>query len=512
MGASLGLTFEIAADSAAAQAALADFEKTSGASLKRVAGGTKPLNDALLTNRESVRLLSEELGVHMPRAVSSAVAGMLPDIKELGTGLLAVFAVEEVVKFGEALGKAAAGWGGYTDAVKKAEHADIEASNAALIHFKTVAEGTKFIIETNAQMAKLAKEGENYAPAAKAALKDLQVSWRDLLGPVGEVLKLYNVYTDAQKAEKVNDDEQVVLRQRLIAQMDQLRLLEDQQTQAAPKKEEQARAYNILLEQRSKWMISAEAEIRKDLAADLAAQDKQVKVQQTLNKAQFESIAIMESIFGTERSYAGELAILAPRVEAITTSTKHLTTARKELIGITQQLHQIEQAFVQAEKGEMDAMIAMTQQAADIGGEIASLVGSTKVAAEIRGAIDAAFAVEYMAKYIASYGTDGSALMASIQYGLASAEMFKVAGRGGGVRPSGGGGGGGGGGSQAVERGGGGGGGLNGGNYSQTTIHIQGVISADTLQQFVAQLGVAQSNGLVKLQAHSASNLTAPRY
>jgi len=47
--------------------------------------------------------------------------------------------------------------------------------------------------------------------------------------------------------------------------------------------------------------------------------------------------------------------------------------------------------------------------------------------------------------------------------------------------------------------------------YSQNIFHIQGVISADTLQQFQAQANVGQSTGLIKVNANSVSAIPAPR-
>ena len=70
------------------------------------------------------------------------------------------------------------------------------------------------------------------------------------------------------------------------------------------------------------------------------------------------------------------------------------------------------------------ALIAGTAQLEEIGSEIGELIGNTKIAAEIKGAFDAALSIEYLAKFIGSGATDGSALLASIKYGLASAEMF----------------------------------------------------------------------------------------
>src|ERR1039458_1538987 len=95
----LGLLLQINADPSQAQATIEQFEQATGRSFDKAAGATKPLNDSLLSNRESVRLLSEEMGVHLLRAVSSAISEMLPAIGSLGTALLGVFAVEQVSKW-----------------------------------------------------------------------------------------------------------------------------------------------------------------------------------------------------------------------------------------------------------------------------------------------------------------------------------------------------------------------------------------------------------------------------
>src|ERR1039458_3599001 len=60
---------------------------------------------SLINSHQSVHLLAEEAGVHLPRAVVGAISEMLPNIAMLGGALLGVFAVEEVVKYSEALYK-----------------------------------------------------------------------------------------------------------------------------------------------------------------------------------------------------------------------------------------------------------------------------------------------------------------------------------------------------------------------------------------------------------------------
>jgi hypothetical protein len=102
----VGLILNLGLDSSGIDPGLNDAEKALGGLAKKTgeqfADAGKKTDDALLSNRETARLLSEELGVHLPRAVTSALSEMLPGIGGLGTALLGVFAVEEVVKFGKA--------------------------------------------------------------------------------------------------------------------------------------------------------------------------------------------------------------------------------------------------------------------------------------------------------------------------------------------------------------------------------------------------------------------------
>ncbi len=65
------------------------------------ARATQGLDKGILSARQSSRLLAEELGIHLPRAVTSAIGEMLPAIGGLGGALLAAFAVREVYEFGE---------------------------------------------------------------------------------------------------------------------------------------------------------------------------------------------------------------------------------------------------------------------------------------------------------------------------------------------------------------------------------------------------------------------------
>jgi purine nucleoside permease len=99
----LGLLFEINADPSKAEAALKNFNASTGSALQKAseqnAKFNKDTEKGLLDAKQSVRLLASEFGIHLPRAVSGAIAEILPNIATLGSAMLAAFAVQEVIRF-----------------------------------------------------------------------------------------------------------------------------------------------------------------------------------------------------------------------------------------------------------------------------------------------------------------------------------------------------------------------------------------------------------------------------
>jgi hypothetical protein len=128
-----------------------------GPSIEGVTAKTEGLNEGRLSSRESARLLTEELGIHMPRAVTSAMSEMLPAIGGMGTAMLGVFAVEEVYKFG----KAAVEMMHELQSETKELAADwtkvISEQEKLLRNPKTISDAIKDIAETNAQLADSAR-------------------------------------------------------------------------------------------------------------------------------------------------------------------------------------------------------------------------------------------------------------------------------------------------------------------------------------------------------------------
>ena len=132
------------------------------------------------------------------------------------------------------------------------------------------------------------------------------------------------------------------------------------------------------------------------------------------------------------------------------------------LIGVTQEVaYRWRIRWKAALHGDTDALIAGTNALSGIVDNVTKLIGNTKASAEIRGGYDAALAIEWWARFFASYGTDPQAALTATEYTLAAAEMFKVAGSSNRAAQPGGGGGGGGG--QYGREGSGGGGGLGAG-------------------------------------------------
>jgi len=65
---------------------------------KAAAAGLAPMERGILSSRESTRLLAEEMGVHLPRAVTNAIAEIMPGLGMMGGAFLGAFAIQELPK------------------------------------------------------------------------------------------------------------------------------------------------------------------------------------------------------------------------------------------------------------------------------------------------------------------------------------------------------------------------------------------------------------------------------
>lgn len=168
--AGLGVVLGLGIDSSGANAGLKQFEgdlssagQTGKVSLDKVVEATEPLEKSLLNQHQTVHLLAEEMGVHLPRTVVSGIAEMLPQVASLGTALLGVFAVEKVWDWVKESQEAlhATYMEAHQDisdldrvASEAFKHAGAEAAEM-LTHFKTSLAGTFGIAEIDARMSQL---------------------------------------------------------------------------------------------------------------------------------------------------------------------------------------------------------------------------------------------------------------------------------------------------------------------------------------------------------------------
>ena len=132
-GSTMGMILALSVDNTQAQMDMGEFGKTIerlGDSAAKggqgMADGLKPGGDALLSSRESARLFTETLGIHLPRAVTGAIAEILPSIASMGTALIGVFAVKEVIAFGGELEKLADSYNDVKEAAQAMKGAEEE--------------------------------------------------------------------------------------------------------------------------------------------------------------------------------------------------------------------------------------------------------------------------------------------------------------------------------------------------------------------------------------------------
>jgi len=445
----LGLLLQINADPSQAQATIEQFEQATGRSFDKAAGATKPLNDSLLSNRESVRLLSEEMGVHLPRAVSSAIAEMLPAIGSLGTALLAVFAVEEVVKFSDAVGKAATEWGGYTKAVQEAEQEDIKASNAALIHFKTIAEGQKLLAQSEAEMSQLAQAG--WTPVLKAMGEQGKLSWADLAGGAGQAYKMYQAYQLAQKAVVTNSNEEAKVRERLIAQLNHMTELQREENKTTT---QTADTHGKLLEAFEQGAVRGNEAMWKAMvkqADDAAKKEGAILQDREKTREKMEHYRVqgdeaaarainkhIEDIEKTNKAFeklAMNFQVMTPlEVKALVQLVPAFKTAgaaQSEYMEITRMAHTVTTEFIGGVRTQIAAIREDYVGALEgVGSGLAALIGGQKAASVFKAGYEVAEGIACLAS--GTWPPNPAAIIAAGLHFEAAAQFAMMGGGGGG--------------------------------------------------------------------------------
>ncbi len=248
---SLGLLFEIDMDPSKAETALKQFQASAtqtaqltgtamvparekvGAAATRAgddaAQATGRTSEGIRQAQASAVVLEQQFGVHLPRAINT----MLARSELIGPLLSAGFSVTILALFAENIGKVtekiadtALAVGGYTAEVRSAEAEDAKATQQALTHFRTIATGQALIAQTNVELARLSREQVGWNEQAKRGVEAMNASWIKFLGPIGTGVALYKAYGASVGAAGEKESEAAKLRERLVAQLDQLNTLE----------------------------------------------------------------------------------------------------------------------------------------------------------------------------------------------------------------------------------------------------------------------------------------------
>lgn len=178
------------------------FGATANEGFKVAAGGVEPLNRAILNQHQSIHLLSEEMGVHLPRAVVSGIAEMLPPIANFGGVLLAAFAVQEVPKLISVLRETAASWEGFGKAEQEAMRKAIQ--DTEILHTK--------VIDVEKELDLFGKnEADQAAMRAKWAGEDADRALKGALDAEAKVKGIENQIATEKKLSDINSTQRVIL-------------------------------------------------------------------------------------------------------------------------------------------------------------------------------------------------------------------------------------------------------------------------------------------------------------
>jgi hypothetical protein len=202
----LDLAFTISADPTQAQAALAglqafvpawesQIQKANTALGASATGVGEQFDKALLNSRQSVSLLASEFGLHLPRVVTNAIAEILPNIASLGTALLAVFAVKEVIAFAGFVRKCADEFNGVTEAARQLK----EIGKENLSNMEAMAKANLEYARTQATLLIMQTEG---ARARVLWLRDEEAGLHALNPILTQTIQAYTYWTGKSKELK----------------------------------------------------------------------------------------------------------------------------------------------------------------------------------------------------------------------------------------------------------------------------------------------------------------------
>jgi hypothetical protein len=433
----LGLVMEISADPSKAEEALQEFEKSTGKSFEQAAAGTAPLDTALLSNRESVRLLSEEFGIRMPRAVSGALAEIMPGISALGPALLGAFALSEIPKFIAGIKEATDNISGFGKEAEKAFEDAVAASDKAIVSFKTIKEGVKLSDEVNRNIAALTVQRDLLDSTGGAAVNWARATMAFLSGQTVQAAA-YAVMAQQQKldAEQLGKLEKERLQQ--LGTMNEL--------QKTGRKEEGEAADKLARKiaegwrEIHRWQLERPKAVRelmegaKAYDAALAASAEKARQADLFVKS-----LILDEIreIQTDQQNIQVARTAIPVIQEEVEITKHLSAARKELIWITQSAREAQGQWVSGLKDEIAAVqgdLMGNVQAFTEG--LAGLIGGRKAQAGVEAVWETARGIALLAE--GSWPPNPVAILAAGLHFEAAAQYAMMAGSGGGRRSGGG--------------------------------------------------------------------------
>ena len=486
---------------------------------------TEETDKSLLSNRESARLLSEEMGIHLPRAVTGAIAEMMPAIGGLGGAFLGVFAIEKAYDWGKtALGVIKDLQSGTTEALddigKEAE------ATAKRVHDELGKMFTDFKSSAGAQlpMEEVELRAHQLTKYYQAFI-DLQKAQNEMKRPTEETLKvigqavgegLTNIEDVGKKLSEVSALQ--LEQHRHLAGVVQKEshdscehIIKDNEA-AARAARELSRSERQFREGEYKMVmrdIHAMQEAGKATEQLRKSEEAEAETKERMARADLVFMVNLERIGIAERNQAQDFERLVPRVMDLANATKHLSAMQSEYQFVKQDAIRVEESFTQAIKAEVVAVQEdMLGSIANLTEGLAGLIGGQKAAAYFKAGYEIAEGIACLAS--GTWPPNPAAIIASGLHFEAAAEYAMLGGGGGGRRGGGGGGGtqssygrGGGGGGASTPSGGAGGAATPG---SGTTIHmhIAGVISSDNLTQVMAQMSSLTRSGQATLDASNA--------
>ncbi len=331
----IGLIIGLGLDPADASAGVEQFGgdlRTLGpagkVSLEAIAEASQPVERSLLNQHQSVHLLAEEMGIHLPRAVVSGISEMMPAISALGPALLGAFAVREIPRLVDGIREMTDDMAGYDKAAKKAFQDAVAASDDALTHFKSIKEGIKLEADINRNIAALSVQRDVLDSTGGVAVNYAQAVAQFFAGNYAAAA----AHVAMARTEKLDMTELAKLEAQRAEQLNSRKDLEieaHKETKRADSDAAEALRHQLEMEKQvHEWRAKAVAEAGKQLAEDAKAQRSADMTRESDLKAQL--MLLQDISFSGAVSHA-QLVQYVSQIQAQTVASKQLSAAHLEL-------------------------------------------------------------------------------------------------------------------------------------------------------------------------------------